>query len=200
MRELEDFFPHIQLFAPACPEPTANKFVREAAMEFCRRTRAWRETDTFPLAGHEIETMCVPPHSELFEIEAAWIDGEQLTPARYSNVAMLAHESGKPKYISQTSPNSIRLFPPGPGDLTISMFLVPAQEAEFLPDFLFDQYAQVISWGALREICLLPNQPFTNPDMATMFAGRFEVACNRNFAMNIKGQQRARARTRPNFF
>lgn len=200
MRELEDFFPYVQPFAVACPEPVALKYILESAIEFCERTRIWREVETIPVTGQEFEVMCVPPHSSLYQIERAWIDETELVPAQFKDVAHLADFSGLPKFITQASQNSVSLYPRGKGNLKISMFLKPAYGAEVLPDFLFDQHATAIGYGALKEICLLPNQPFTSPDYAMMFAQRFDAACNRHFATNIKGQHRARARTRPNFF
>jgi len=202
MRELTEFLPYVLPFAAACPEPTAEKYIREAAIEFCQRTRVWREIDSFPVTGHELETACAPPHSELFEIERAWLDGVALTPVSMGEVAFMLdeHGGGQPAYITQSTPNSIRVLPRGPGKLRISMFLKPSLDAEVLPSFLFDQYAKVIGEGALAQICLLPNQPFTSPDYAMMFAGRFNAACDRNFAVNLKGQQRGRVRTKPSFF
>lgn len=202
MRELEDFLPFVLPHATACPEPTALKYLREAAITFCQRTRVWREVDTLPVDGLEIQTVCVPPHSSLFEIEGAWLDGERLSPAPFAKVAHLLDRrgQGKPQFITQTRHDAVMLLPRGPGKLRISMFLTPAHDAEVVPTFLYDQFGREIGWGALAEICLLPNQPFTSPDMALLFSQRFTSACDRNFAANIKGQQRAPARSKPSFF
>lgn len=185
----------------ACAEPIAVKYLRQAAMEFCTRTRIWRETDEFATVATDIEVLCVPPMAALHEIEAAWFDGSRLEPAQFKQAfAPGMDDGGLPRWITQAGPDRVSLVPRGTGTLRISMFLKPAEDAEVVPGFLYDHHAEAIGWGALREIKLLPNQPFTDPSMAGLFAQRFEAAMNRHAAMNIRGQQRARGGARASYF
>ena len=82
----------------------------------------------------------------------------------------------------------------------ISLFLKPSQETDILPDFLVSHMARNIADGALATLLLLPNQPFTNPQMAMAFEAKFQASLDKNFDFNLRGQQRARKRTRANYF
>ena len=71
-----------------------------------------------------------------------------------------------------------------------------------VPEHIFVQSAENIAEGALARLLALPAEdaPWSNPKMAMYFAGRFEAACDRKFATHIKGQQRARRRTKTHQF
>ena len=42
MRDIDDFLPLINVWAPAAPEPVTLNFLRQAAKELCQRTRCWQ--------------------------------------------------------------------------------------------------------------------------------------------------------------
>ncbi len=209
---LEAFFPYVLPFAHACPDPMAEQYLRVAATEFCRRTRIWREVDSFRTDGHPVDVLCVPPGASLFEIEKAWFEGQELRPEPFSRSWRgnphheehhaehpPRHDDGNPVAITQIAPNMIQLVSPGRGMFRVSMFLVPAPEADTVPDFLFDQFSEDIAAGALAHILLLPDQPWTNPQLAAVKRSEFSAALDRNFSANIRGQHRAPARTRSRF-
>lgn len=200
MRDLLDFLPHVLPQAMSCPDPVAVKYLREAAQEFCTRTRIWREEDTFPTVADEVEVVCVPPYAALHEIDEARFDNRRLEPKRYDEVFGRAPAGAEPIYITQAGPDRVSLVPPGNGMLSICMFLKPAEDADLVPDMLFDHHARAIGWGALREVLMLPNQPFSDPQKAMMFGARFEQHINRHFAANIVGQHRARGRAHARYF
>ncbi|MBX9596233.1 MAG: hypothetical protein K2X46_17845 [Roseomonas sp.] len=201
MRDLTDFLPHVMLHAMACADPVAVKYLREAAVEFCTRTRVWRETDEFTTVADDIEVVCVPPYAALHEIEAAWFNGYELEAARFKQTfGPDEQEGGQPRWITQVAPDRVSLVPKGAGLLRISMFLKPAEDTEVVPAFLFDHFAREIGWGALRDLKMLPNQPFSDPQMGMAFGARFEAALNRFSAANIRGQQRAKGRANARYF
>jgi hypothetical protein len=210
MRALSDFFPWIMPFAPNCPDPIAEQYLRVAADEFCTRTRSWREIETIDVRGDEQEIICVPPQATLMEIEDAWWDKQwRLRRVPYADIrpdllpaydpANPPPSANVPEVISQAGPNGVVVAPRSRGCLRVNMFLKPAPDADELPDYLFDQFAQPLSSGALSWILMLPGQPFTNPQQAQLFASDFNAICDRHFGYNIRGQQRAPARTRASF-
>lgn len=200
MRDFEDFFPHVMPYAPAAPQPVVIHHLREAAITFCTRTKCWREEDAFPVDGQDT-VLCVPPHAALVKIERAWFDGCELAPVPYSSVAP-NEESGLPEGITTPAFDRVQLIPHGSysGQLKINMILKPSQEAELLPDVLYDHFARKIAVGALSTMLILPNQPYSNPGLAAIFAQEFQDAMDCLFASNISGQQRAPLRARSRFF
>lgn len=197
-RDIEELYPKVLQYAPNCPEPLMLEHLREAAIELCRSTRCWRTMDEFEVTGPVNTVPSILPYSALFQIEKAWFNDYELEPKSFSG-DMLMHDEGMPRYISQAGPDSILIDPAGKGTIKMTMFLMPSQNAQELPEFLFEQFPAALAAGALGSIMLLPNQPFTSPQMAGVFAGQFQQVLDRNFAFNLRGQQRAKIRTRASF-
>lgn len=207
MRDIEELLRHVMPLAPACPEPVAIEHIRNAAIDFCTRTSLWRETDHIDKADGDLEIICVPPYATLHRIERALFDGQLLEPITYPDAMdMIARQhnnhgdQGRPRYISQAQPDSVRILPRGLGRLDISMVLKPHQDAEQLPDFLVDHHGRTLAAGALSTLLMLVNQPFTNPGLASIQLQIFERDITNQFAMYLRGQQRARLRTKPSYF
>lgn len=204
MTDFDVFLPSIMPFAPGCAEPVAVHNIRLAAQEFCERTRLWRESDQFAVSAATCEFVCVPDGAELYEIESAMFGTQQLDAKSIKDLdrdvpGWRTEGDSQPRWITQLSMDTVRLVPAGTGTVTLHTTLRPADDAEQLPDFLAKHHRQVIAEGALARILLLPGQSFTDAQMAVFYAGEFERKVSALFNRSIKGQQRAPARTRPNF-
>jgi len=201
MREIEDLLPQVMPYAPGCAEPTAVAHIRDAAVRFCERTRCWRHIDTFRTQGNHHEILAVPSQALLYEIEWAKFDDRDLE-AKIPDSRTWHRDDGYtyPRYISQVNPTCVSIEPHVVGELTVSVYLKPAPTADMLPDFLITDFGRAMADGALATLLLLPNQPFTNPQLAMAFEAKFQTALDKNFDFNLRGQQRARRRTKPHNF
>lgn len=205
MKPLEDILPHVLPFAAGCPEPIALRAIRKAAIQFCERTKLWRTTDKY-----YAEPQCdiaLPPYASLVAIEDARFDGRRLEPisfgdlnARYPSQDWRDLDEGDPRYVTQTSLNSVRVVPQTQGMVSLSIVLAPSQSAKELPDFLVDQFPYVIAYGALGDILLIRGEPWSDPQMAVAYATQFTNETDRLFSKSITGQQGAPIRTRPKYF
>lgn len=198
MRDIEDVFSNVRPYAASCAEPTMTEHVRKAAIKLCERTRCWRFADSFETTGDEEDIICVPPFASLFEIEEARFNDCKLERSA-PHAEMMMADLGQPQYLTQLGHNSVSLQPRGVGTLWISMFLKPSQNADMLPDILLDQFADALGDGALSTLLLIPNEPFSNPQLAMFYQQKFDAVLDRNFAYNMRGQQRAPIRTRASF-
>lgn len=197
-RDLSDFLSDVMPYVTTCPEPTAIYHLRNAAIDFCQRTRIWRHEEEFGLTESQDEVFCVPGDAAIHEIEHAWFNGSRLQALPYGNVNPQTSDA-LPHYITQASPDTVKVYPFHEGSLRLQLFLKPSQDAETVPGFLYDHHKLTIAYGALAEILMLP-LPVANPGLAADFRQRFESAVNARFRANIRGQQRAPARSRSNYF
>jgi hypothetical protein len=211
MKEVSDLLPRVMEVAPQCPEPTAVRHLLDAAIEFCRRTRIWRDCDEIPIdAMHFDVPIAVADDAQIFEISHISVkDGDgvvrDLKPVTMDwldkNVVAWRDKQGVPEYVTQVEPDTLRVVP-APEDaytLRAELILVPASDAEQLPDVLVDAYGQVIADGALARILALPSD-FANPALAAAHGQAFESALGRWGGQVPLGQQRAVRRTRPTPF
>lgn len=198
MKDIDELFSKVRPYAANCPEPLMTEHLRKAAITLCQRTRCWRERDAFQTTGDEVEILALPPQASLFEIEEARFDDRLLERSRTHNDVVMYGE-GQPQFITQLGHNTVTLQPRAVGTLWLSMFLRPAQDADMLPDILLDEFADTLGHGALSTLLLMPNEPFSNPQLAMYYDQRFTAVLDRNFAYNVRGQQRAPKRSKARF-
>lgn len=199
MVEFDVLLPRVMQYAQAVPEPLAIQHLRDAAIKLCEDTRCWRDVYTTQTTGDEIEVTSVPPYAALYSIEWARFDG-QLLEARAPTSDLVIGEEGVPRFITQLTPNTVTLVPFGVGSLQLSCFLKPSLNADIIPDFLYTEFGPAIADGALSTLLLIPNQPYSNPQQAIYHGQRFQAVLDKNFAYNLRGQQRAAKRTKSSFF
>ena len=207
MKDLDAFIPNIRMYAPGVSDPAAYFAIRQAAIEFCERTRFWRYEDEFAITSTDIDGLTAPSGSVIYDIDAVWFNGRKLTPKTTGQLDVLeptwrsgaTAQTSTPKYVTQTEPNTIQIVPFQTGQLKFALFLKPSQDATEVPDFLVDQHRETIAHGALARILLIPNQSFTNPEMAAAFGMAFQQKIDGKSAIGITGQQRAPIRTKASF-
>lgn len=210
MKSLDEFLPSIRPYAPGVADPAAYFAIRQAAVEFCERTRLWKFEDEFPIVGDTSEPLFAPAGSVIHEIDGVWFNARRLravTPDKLDQLlpawragTMATVPVGNPSYVTQTAPNNIILVPFGTGQVKLSLVLKPSQDALEVPDFLVDQHRETIAFGALSRILLTPNQSFSSPDMGSAFGQAFQQKLDAKMSIGSTGQQRAPVRTKASFF
>lgn len=212
MLRTSEFLPLIKPHAPGVPNFVAEHCVRLAAIEFCERTRGWRQIATMPTTDAGIAPAITPfAYAAIHEIEWAYFDGEKLSPIQFSHIDHGEDpQAGQvPNYITQSAPDTLMVYPAAAGTLKVSLFLKPRNGHSFgsdadnplydefnqVPDHLFTQHGENIAFGALSRILAIPGESFTNPQGSMAFGAAFDDYCNRQFSMNMRGQHRAPRRT-----
>ena len=195
---LKKILPRVQ----GAPRPAVHDAIRTAIQEFCTRTRLWRETDTFQTNGTDDGIAAAPVGTVIFEIEWARFDGYELEPQTISwlddmKPTWRQWDTAQPEYITQTEPDTVRLVPRMAGTLELGLYLKPSDDGELFPDWIADRYREVIKDGALAELYAIPGQPFTNLDLAMFHSQKFDNRLDTMYSDNLKGQQKARIRSKP---
>lgn len=205
-RPMDDMLPSVSLYAPGAGTPTLYFVIRQAAIEFCIKTRLWRHESTVTHDGASDMPVPTPDQSELIDIELVRFNGKPLMPrtANWMDHNMAGWREGEltgsPGCFSQLYPNTIRTVPAMAGEVKLSVWLQPSLDCIELPRFLIDQYRETIALGAMGRLLSMPNQPYTDERKALMalqgFAEQLDTLKNRA----VYGQQRARVRTCPTYF
>lgn len=204
--DIDDFLPFVMLYVPKAPEIVALRFIREVAREICTRGPLWHHTDEFPVDEPEYEAVAVIADAEIVSIREAHFDGVPLDPISVHELEVMygdwrSLEGSPPKYVTQLLQKSVTIVPKATGTLKLHLQIKPSLTATTLPEFLLDQYAEHIGVGAAGRLMLLPDQPFTNPQLGLEHRQRFTSECLDGIAINARrGQQKAPIRTRARFF
>lgn len=208
------FLPFVLPHLTAAPRPLVELSLRQAAIEFCERTKEWRHIISAAVTEQKA-TPAAPTYSAIHQIESATLDGIQLTPISFTEVLTDdlsgSQDQGQPKYITQSTPNEVQVYPFSPGTLRMSVILKPRAGQLFgtdpadplhdaynvVPDFLLTQHGETIAYGALARMFIIPGEAWTDADRANFYRVEFEKRTKASQAVSIKGQQRAPIRTKP---
>lgn len=203
---LDRLLPEVLIYAPNAPEVSALKFLRDAAREFCERTRVWRDTDELTVSEPDYEAVC-GYDADIVEIERAELDGVKLIPVTMAwldrevpSWRSYEEDAAPAKYLTQTEPDTVTIVPPATGTLKLWLILKPTRKATELPQFLVDHHATEIGRGAAAKLLQLPGFDFSNPALAEQLAREFNGEQATAMWRTAKGQQRGAVRTRPSFF
>lgn len=226
MIPISSFMPLVMTYASSAPYPVVEQAIRLAAVEFCERTRCWRQVvhrhiDVFSGGVAMGDVKIIPPYGTIFEFEFAYFNGCKLIPAQFSDLGASGDDQGPdvgmPRYISQSRPGSLRLtpLPDTSGSLHISIFLKPLtlddwepggygddpdEDLNVLPDFLLTHHGEAIAHGALSRILSIPGQGFTDMAGASGYLASFQHKLDQRFDANLRGQHRAPPRSRSHSF
>jgi hypothetical protein len=205
---LDAFLPYVEPHVPGAPVPGMLFEIRNAAIAFCARSRAWKSMDTDSVAAGVAEyPIPAPPKANVVVVEAVFCDGQPLQPetldglrARWTNWITA---TGTPLCYTQLEPDVLILVPRPVAarvqGLTIRACYQPTRDADTLPDFLLNQYAEVIGRGAAARVLQTPGEPYTNPQKSMFYYQQFEEGVNRAATKAARGFTRAPLRTRPRF-
>ena len=208
MSTLDSFLSYVRPWAPGVPDQVAYKNIRLAIVEFCERTRLWKFEDDYDVTVEDCNGgIFTPGESILHDIEIVMFNGQELKPAAPRDLDRLEPGwrtgdlgTGLPRYYTQVEQNTLRLVPAMEGHVYVCLRLKPSETATNVPDFIKNEYAEAIGWGALGRILTVPGQSYSSPDLAQFYAAKFSDKIDRLNTKSAKGQQNAPKRTRARFF
>lgn len=210
MKPFSDFYRFITPYAPGVASPSMDSALRNAAVEFCERTRVWQEYGPATSVTADVGTYDVdaPFGAEPVKIMSMAYDGRPLSPKTVDELDMQyadwQSDTGTPGMFTQILPTEFMLVPVPAQDgvdlLKYRAAYKPSITADTLPDILLAQYARDMAHGALAQLLLEADAPYTNPSMAAAYATMFE---NKIQEVNIhvaKALGRAPIRARGSFY
>ncbi len=175
------FLPLVRMSAAQCPVSAMLAKLREAAREFCSRARVWvivsEATDI--LAGESVYGLRGPTGADVCGVLSVRHKGRKLkamTPEQWSALPEAA--DANPTCFTVTEPGLVHLYPRPtenqPGVLFIEAVVQPSLSSAQAPEFLLSKHGAVIAQGALARLMLIPDRPWTDPNLAAVCERKFE--------------------------
>lgn len=172
---------------PGCPQPIIEQHVRDAAIEACERTLAWRyeQPVTRLTPGVYEYPYNNPLQTEVHAFITATVNGSPLDPvtleqlyAKYPNWPSLdPDQRADPRVICQLDPDNYTLAPiPDAAktyDLKMIIILKPLRTATGMDKSVFDDLENVIMHGALQHLLVMPNKNWSDRELATYHAKQY---------------------------
>lgn len=191
MVPISHFHPHVMPYAAGASEMLIDQYLISAAIDFCSGSLIV-QADLDPMTlipgiveyeldspGQQKIHMLMHVYHGARELGIVTADMAQANPAHYGNwfYAGATVPTGRPNQIFQKNEKTF-LVDRAPDELepiilTLSAALKPDRKATQLADILFDDYADAIALGAASRLLMLPNQAFSNPQLAAAYGIQF---------------------------
>lgn len=205
--DFERLIPNISKHAPQCPDPTIEAAITNVLRDMCRKLRCWHVDDDFTLSGDNPEIMIAPDGAIIYELGTVTCKGVPLDPITFQRMSHLIardrgaqNGGGTPRFYCLNDSGRMIVHPNTAGStLHVSAYLSPDYRGDMIPDHILEQYGNTIENGALASILIIPDQPWTNPQLASIHAARYQSQIDDNSTRWIQGAQAAPLRIRAQF-
>jgi len=183
----DNFLPEVLPFVPDVPEFVAINSVRNACIEFCKKTRflqadADPQTGVNNVASYLVET---PPNTEFVDVIQAWYNNVLLIPKSPDELSRIYRSldwrtlQGNPAYITRLIVPEVILVPYPvltlPNALTMRIAVAPTRASTTVDSSLFEHYLEEIAHGAKARLYGTPGQPYSDPAAALQMQARFRL-------------------------
>jgi hypothetical protein len=194
--------PGILIDLPACPDMLAERELKNAAIDFCKRAGVWRtqlaaiavavNDNSFALASPVATTRVVRALDVLYVIGT---DKKRLDPITvpelnesYPNWKITQGSISK---FTQEVPDALLTdrMADTAGTLEILASIAPTQASTGFDDWVAEEFYEAIQHGALKRAMEIPGKEWSNPQLALYHESKFEDAINRATAQAGKMYQ-----------
>lgn len=198
------FYPDTLPDLPGAPLPVVDHWLRNAAIEFCERSKVLVVdlTAMSAVADQMSYAITLASNTELVELISVKFSGEVVTPkspayleAKYGDWQA---ETGTPEHYTQQDTANVLLVPAPAaaetGAIKLKVATKPGTAATGVEDWFFSQYRLAIVAGAKGKLMLMDGKPWSNPDRAAFNLALFEGAISTATGRTADGHVRARPR------
>jgi hypothetical protein len=185
MSPISEFYPYVLPHAMGCSVPLVEQVIRDICIDFCEHA---------PIAQEVIDPIDLKTGVVEYDLDVqAGVVVSLILDAKYNGNTMrignagdfpdprLMHQMpvgdpcavmqlGEAKFVTNLAPatdqkKAIRLL----------VSTKPTKKATSVADILAADYSYDISLGVLSRLLLMPNQPFSNPALATIYRNDYEI-------------------------
>lgn len=208
-RQFATLTPKLQASVPGCPHGTILQYIRDAAIRACERTLAWRhQVPVFNFTPGVQEYPFVTPantnaHAILEVLVNNW-PMRRLTLNQATAAYPQWTVSGSPRVVTQLGPASYAVLPvpdtARPYQCRMFLALKPSRDAVLMDVAVFDELEEVIMHGALQHLLVLPDQIWSDRELAAYHAKQFVFQVAERRARAELGNARATLVVQPQPF
>lgn len=204
---LDTIVDRVRRHAPAAPIPLIESNIIDKAIELCEAVPVWRDTDTLTFGENDpCEYLMAVPQAEICRIETATLDGRPLErirveelDRRYPNWMNETPGENSPRFITQLSANTLRIYPANECTVEVRLWLKPSIDSDVLPSDIVSQHGILLSQGAAGEILMMPDAELANPQLGARLLSKFEGGLDSLRTNHTRTQLRAPLRTKPSY-
>lgn len=196
---LVDILPYVLVDVAGCPDILATNELRLAAIEFCKRSLAWKqqlaEVDT--ISGTASYAYAAPAGAAVARLEDVSLDGQDIsvvTPAAGRD--MVRRATGDVFAYGGLATLTLNPVPAESGKKIIAYCsLMPSMAATSIPDELAARYVAALAAGAVARIKAKDDRDYTDKAGGLIKQGEFEAGIAEAISDAASGASSAYSRT-----
>lgn len=190
------FYPWVLTKVKGAPQPLVDQALRDAAREFCLRSRAWEVKSAAVTSNGTTRqrSFVFPADAELVRVERASIGGKpweilnsDATPDDVDETKQVEVYTDTLVVVSKTA---YQLWPiPASGKaIVLHLSLRPTMAATQVGDVIYEEYGSPMAQGAVARLKAMTGRDWFDADGAVIADAQFEAgvhsAANRKFSQN----------------
>lgn len=188
-------YDEVLIDVPGCQANVALNAIRNAAIEFCERTRCWvADADPIASIANQAAYQFEPESgTEIVGVIQAYYNGIKINPmtaeqldAEYSKPQSTFvagtpwnEQSGVPKFYYIERPDEFILAPyPSEGIASVikmKLALKPSRTATGMEKWVLDKHFEVLAHGAKYKLCAMHKKPWSSADQAAYHKREFDL-------------------------
>lgn len=187
---VDKFVPRVMPYAENLPALVARRAVSDACREFLDETLVATLEYRFSTVADQADyTLALPHGLHCAKVQAVSVEDWQIVPMFPDVVDRLSYPvdwkgapTGHPVYYVMTSSDSVAFYPtPDEDGLDVKMIcsVTIPRDAKDVPEVLYEDYAEEISFGALSRVFALAGQTWTNEEKAGSYGLAFHAAVSK---------------------
>ena len=165
-----DFYSWVLPSVPGCPNPTLDLHIRQAAIEFCRRTLCWvRTLDPVEANGMDIRfDLDLPSQTQAVKLMAVAVNGlEYLLVDTQRGLQLVRQGSGADFSFTQDKLTlDVHPLRQRGDSIEVDMALAPSFNASSIETDVASSYMQEIAQGALATLQMMAGVAWSDPGLA----------------------------------
>lgn len=178
--------PYLNIHLDGVPAPVALGMVNLAARELCLQSSCWHEWEDIPLESGVNEYSVTPPSASAMvrAVKYIGIGMKALIPETETTVLdakrHLLTAVGEPEVFYMLNDMTIKVLPtPTDADvgkvMKVKTAFVPALDATAIPKEFIERFSETLIAGALFFLMSMPGKAWSNPQLAQMYKGAFDI-------------------------
>jgi len=197
------FLPDVVQFVQDVPEIVAIQAIRNAAIQFCEKTRVL-QTELEPMdTTAEVSVYEFEPDIgyKVVDIMEAWYGDQLLIPKAVEELTRIYRTSnwndldGNPYYYFRSRTQEITIVPKpsvsASAKLKLRVAVVPSRASSMIDEEIFERYYEYITIGARARLYGTAGQPYYSAKEAQIYLKRFSDGINEVRTRVAKGLTRA---------
>lgn len=201
MSAYTDWFDYVLPDVPGVANRLATQKIREAVIEFCRRTLLYKHNPAAIniVGGTAAYTVTPPAGTVVSDFTHVLVNGKQVDPQTPAwldqNVTnWRTTATGPARAYLVTMSGQIKLVPTPPDSiasgLVVEVALRPTVASTTCPDWLLEDFQEAISHGAKGRLFAMKRKPWTDAQLARFHMAEFNSWCG------VGGARASQSRTR----